>query len=433
MESAILFGLILINGFFAMSEISLVTARKARLQRLIDLGDRGAQVATQLGAEPTKFLSTIQIGITSVSMLSGIVGEATLAPPLEAWLMAKGMGLQAAGYLATGLVVALVTYFAIVVGELVPKRIGQMNAEGIARIVARPIQFLSLISKPFVLLLSGSTGFLLRVLGIDDTKRNAVTEEEIHAVLSEGSEAGAIEKEEHRMVRNLFRLDDLAVVSLMTPKADMVTLDVSASKEEVIALLESSPHSRYPVVRSGEDDIVGLASARDLLLRTLRGEPLNLESAARPPVFVPESVSGRDLLDSFRRSGDQLAFAINEYGTVLGLVTLHDVLEAITGAFKEASPDDERAVQREDGSWLFDGQLSLHELFDYLELREPPEDEDRDYQTLSGLIIHELGRLPRMSDRVSSYGWTFEVMDMDGHRVDRVLAAREAAQKAGAP
>ena len=429
METAILFGLIVINGFFAMSEISLVTARKARLQKRIDAGDRAAQVAVQLGTEPTKFLSTIQIGITSVGMLSGIVGEAALAPPLEAWLVEQGLGSQPAAYVATGLVVTLVTYFAIVVGELVPKRIGQTYAEGIARIVAQPIRVLALISKPFVLLLSGSTAFLLRLLGVDDTRRNAVTEEEIQAVLAEGSEAGVIEKEEHRMVRNVFRLDDLSIVSLMTPRVDMVTLDVDASAQEILALLEVSPHSRYPVVKRDEDEIVGVISARELLLRTLRGEALNLESSAQPAVFVPESISGMDLLDNFRKSGDHFAFVINEYGSVLGLVTLHDLLEAITGAFHTATPDDQRAVLRDDGSWWFDGQLSIHELFDYLEAREP-EGEDRDYETLSGLIIHELGRLPRTGDRVRRYGWTFEVADMDGHRVDRIIAARDTLPQA---
>lgn len=425
MDTAILFGLILMNGFFAMSEISLVTASKARLQRLIDSGDRAARVAAQLGAEPTKFLSTVQIGITSIGMLSGIVGQAALAPPLQAWLVERGMGTQAASYLSTGLVVALVTYFAIVVGELVPKRIGQMHAESIARAVARPIQFLAALSKPFVSLLSGSTRLLLRVLGLDDTRRNAVTEEEIHAVLAEGSQAGVIEKEEHRMVRNVFRLDDLAIVSLMTPRADMVSLEVDASIEEILRVLETAPHSRYPVGRREQDEILGVISARDLLLMTLRGDALDLQSAVQPPVFVPERVSGMDLLDSFRKSGDYLAFVIDEYGNVLGLVTLHDLLEAITGAFYAATPDDQRAVRREDGSWSFDGQLSLHELFDHLEIPEPDEEEDRDYQTLSGLIIHELARLPRTADRVRRYGWTFEVADMDGHRVDRVLAWRE--------
>lgn len=427
MEVIILVLLIALNGFFAMSEISLVTARKARLQNLIDAGDRAAEIAVRLGAEPTKFLSTIQIGITSVGMLSGIVGEATLAPPLAAWLIEQGLSQQASRYVATGIVVVLVTYFAIVVGELVPKRIGQTHAEGIARFVARPIQSLALVTKPFVLLLSGSTRFLLRLFGIDDRRRSAVTEEEIHAVLAEGSEAGAIEQEEHRMVRNLFRLDELAIVSLMTPRADMVALDVGASAQDILALLQGAAHSRYPIVRGSNHDIVGVVSARDLLVRSLRGEPLDLESAAHPPSFVPESVSGMDLLESFRKSGEHLAFVIDEYGNVLGLITLHDLLETITGAIHSGS--DDRAVVREDGSWLFDGQLSLHELFDHLQISAQP-DAEQEYRTLSGLLIHYLGRLPRMADRVPFEGWQFEVVDMDGHRVDRVLASREAAGSA---
>lgn len=428
MDTAILIGLILMNGFFAMSEISLVTARKARLQKLIDAGDKAARLAVKLGSEPTKFMSTIQIGITSVGMLSGIVGEAALAPPLREQLIGLGLSDLAAGYTATGLVVAAVTYFAIVIGELVPKRIGQTHAEGIARFVARPIQILALMSKPFVLLLSGSTRALLRIFAIDDNRRNAVTEDEIHAVLAEGSEAGVIEESEHRMVRNLFRLDDLAIVSFMTPRADIVMLDAASTAQEVLAVLEDSPHSRYPVTHGGEEDILGVVSARELLLRTLRGEPLNLESAAQPPLFVPESISGMALLENFRRSGDYFAFVVNEYGTVLGLITLHDLLEAITGSIMGASPDDERAVQREDGSWSFDGQISMHELFDHLGLRNVSDDAERRYRTLSGLIINELGRLPQIADRVQRNGWLFEVVDMDGRRIDRVLASREQAQ-----
>lgn len=421
MEITVLALLIVLNGFFAMSEISLVSARKARLQGLIDAGDRAARIAAQLGAEPTKFLSTIQIGITSVGMLSGIVGEATLAPPLAAWLIDRGLSEAAAGYVATGVVVALVTYFAIVVGELVPKRIGQTHPEGIARFVARPIQSLALLTKPFVLLLSGSTRLLLRVFGIDDRRRSAVTEEEIHAVLAEGSEAGVIEQEEHRMVRNLFRLDDLRIVSLMTPRADMVALDADTSVNDVLALLENAQHSRYPVVRGGNDDIIGVVSARELLVRSLKGEPLDLERAAVPPNFVPDAVSGMELLEHFRTSGEHLAFVVDEYGNVLGLITLHDLLETITGAIRNDS--DDRAVMREDGSWLLDGQLSIHELLDHLQIRMPL-DVEREYRTLSGLLIQQLDRLPRLADRVDFAGWQFEVVDMDGHRVDRVLASR---------
>lgn len=426
MEVVVLLVLILLNGFFAMSEISLVTARKARLQTLIDAGDRSAEIAARLGAEPTKFLSAIQIGITSVGMLSGIVGEATLSPPLRAGLVEYGLPQEAAGYVATGIVVTLITYFAIVIGELVPKRIGQTNAEGIARLVSRPIQSLALVAKPFVLLLSGSTSLLLRLLGIEDRHQIAVTEEEIDAVLAEGSEAGVIEKEEHRMVRNLFRLDDLSIVSLMTPRSNIVALDISAGKPEVAALLATSSHSRYPVVRGSNDEIVGVVSARELLVRTLQDEPFNLEAAAAAPVFVPESVSGRELLDSFRKSGDHMAFVINEYGNVLGLITLHDLLETITGAI--TSDSDDRAVLREDGSWLFDGQLSMHELLDHLQIREEPEAE-RQYRTLSGLVIQELERLPRVGDLVDFNGWKLEVVDMDGLRVDRILASREATPR----
>jgi putative hemolysin len=429
MEATILVGLILINGFFAMSEISLVTARKARLQRLIDSGDKAARIAVQLGSEPTKFLSTVQIGITAVGMLSGIVGEAAFAPPLATWLLGLGVSEPVCGYMATALVVVTITYFAIVVGELVPKRIGQTHAERIARFVARPIRALAMMSKPFVWLLSASTRLLLRLFAVDDDRRSAVTEDEIHAVLAEGSELGVIEQHEHRMVRNLFRLDDLAIVSLMTPRGAIVMLDASSSGPEILAVLTSSPHSRYPLFRHGEDDIVGVVSARELLLQTLRGESLDLEAIAQPALFVPEGISGMDLLENFRQSGEYFAFVVDEYGTVLGLITLHDLLEAITGSIKGTAADDQRAVRRADGSWLFDGQLSIHELSDYLGVREALEDPEGSYRTLSGLIIQGLGRLPRIADRVRRHGWVFEIVDMDGHRVDRVLAKSDATQR----
>jgi putative hemolysin len=430
MEAVILIGLILINGFFALSEISLITARRARLQGLIDSGDQAAKVAVQLGSEPTKFLSTVQIGITSVAMLSGIVGEAAFAPPLETWLLGLGLSARASGHIATGLVVVMITYVAIVAGELVPKRIGQTHAESVARLVARPIRTLAMISQPFVWLLSASTRILLRLFAIDDNRRNAVTEDEIRAVLAEGSELGVIEQHEHRMVRNLFRLDDLAIVSLMTPRGAIVMLDVASSKLETLAVLENSLHSRYPVFRRGQDDIIGVVSARDLLLRTLRSESLDLEAITEPALFVPESISGMDLLEHFRQSGEYLAFVVDEYGTVLGLITLHDLLEAITGSIKATTADDERAVRREDGSWLFDGQLSIHELSDYLGLRDTLQDPEGSYRTLSGLIIQELRRLPKIADRVRRAGWVFEVVDMDGHRVDRVLARSASAPSA---
>jgi putative hemolysin len=423
MESLLLVLLIVVNAFFAMSEIALVSARRARLQPLADAGDSTARVAVKLGAEPTRFLSTVQIGITSVALLSGIVGEATLAPPLAARLGAWGLTASAASWIATGVVVAIVTYFSIVVGELVPKRIGQIHAERIARLVARPIQWLSAVSKPFVWLLTHSTQVLLRVLGVDDSKRSAVTEEEIHAVLAEGSAAGVIEEEERHMVRNLFRLDDRSISTLMTPRADIAFLDVDATAEQVIAMLEHAPHSRYPVVRGGLQDVVGVVSARALLLDLLRGHRLELTRIAKPPVFVPESASGRDTLETFRASRTNMAFVVDEYGSLLGLVTLHDLLEAIAGEFV-AVGEESRAVQREDGSWLLDGQLAMADAAQHLSIRWPARPEAEEFETLSGLILWRLGRIPRTSDRVEWRGWTFEVVDMDGRRIDKVLATR---------
>jgi putative hemolysin len=412
MEIYVLVILILVNGFFAMSEIALVSARRARLQPLADKGD-----------SPTRFLSTVQIGITSVAMLSGIVGEAALAPLLAAKFVAWGATAQAAGYLATAAVVALVTYFSIVVGELVPKRIGQIHAEAVARFVARPIRFLSLASRPFVWLLTGSTQVLLRVLGVDDSRRNPVTEEEIHAILHEGSSAGVIEEEERKMVQNLFDLDERPVATIMTPRAHMAVLETDATPDQVIAKMEAEPHSRYPVVGVDRQDVVGVVSARALLLALLRGESLDLERLAKAPLFVPESITGKDILERFREGRTNIAFVIDEYGSVQGLLTLHDILEAITGQFA-AAPEDSWAVQRDDGSWLLDGQIPMTVLAQHLALEWS--DDDADFETASGLMLWHLGRIPRTTERIRWQGWSFEVVDMDGPRIDKILASRLA-------
>jgi putative hemolysin len=274
-----------------------------------------------------------------------------------------------------------------------------------------------------VWLLTQSTQLLLGILGVDDRKRSEVTEEEIHAVLEEGSAAGVIEEEERRMVRNLFHLDDRSIATLMTSRADIACLDVEATPEEVIATLERTPHSRYPVVRGGLQDVVGVVSARALLLALLRGQVLDLSAAAKPPVFVPESVSGRDVLETFRASRTGMAFVVDEYGSLLGLVTLHDVLEAIAGQFADVG-EDSRAVRRDDGSWLLDGQLAMTEVAGHLDLRWPTSPEAEEFETLSGLVLWRLGRIPRTGDCTAWRGWTFEVVDMDGRRIDKVLATR---------
>ncbi|MFT4240665.1 MAG: hemolysin family protein [Acidovorax sp.] len=426
MEIAILFALILLNGLFAMSEIALVTARKARLQRLIDEGDSGAAAAVKLGEDPTRFLSTIQIGITSIGVLNGIVGEAALAAPLAGWLERLGMPQPVGSYVATGLVVVFITYFSIVVGELVPKRIGQSYPETFARLVARPINLLALATKPFVLLLSTSTRTLLRILGVKETSGSPVTEEEIHAMLVEGTTAGVIESHEHTMVRNVFRLDDRQIGSLMVPRGDVVCLDVDAPFEQNLARIEESDHARFPVVRGGMDNILGVINARQWLSRTLR-DSAHGQLADQPlqtALYVPETITGMELLDNFRLQDVHMAFVIDEYGEVQGIVTLQDLIEAITGEFQPRDPETSWALQREDGSWLLDGHIPVPELKDRLQLDAVPEEERGRYHTLSGMVMLLTGRLPSETDTVRWEGWKFEVVDMDGKTIDKILATR---------
>lgn len=425
MEVAILLALILLNGAFAMSEIALVTTRKARMQKQADAGDRGAAAAVRLAEEPTRFLSTVQIGITLIGVLNGVLGEATLAPPFGDWLERRGLDATAAGYLASGLVVALITYFTIVLGELVPKRLGQLNPEKVARRVARPMEWLALASKPLVRLLSGSTTLILSLLGAKDVPARPITEEEIGALLAEGSHAGVIEMEEHQMVRNVFRLDDRQVGSLMVPRSEVVYLDVALAWEQNRERIVQSGHSRFPVVRKGPANVLGVTSARRLLTKTLVGEVPDLAADLQPPVFVPESLTGMELLQNFRTSGVQLMFVVDEYGELLGIVTLRDLLEAITGEFKPRNAEDQWAVRREDGTWLLDGLIPVPELKDRLELESLPEEER--YHTLSGMLMVLLGRLPQTADRVEWRDWRFEVVDMDGKRIDKVLAVRAPA------
>jgi putative hemolysin len=426
MEIAILFALIFLNGLFAMSEIALVTARKVRLQKLIDEGDSGAAAAVKLGEDPTRFLSTIQIGITSIGVLNGIVGEAALAAPLASWLERLGVPLPYGGYAATGLVVVLITYFSIVVGELVPKRIGQSYPETFARLVARPINFLALATKPFVLLLSTSTRTLLRLLGVKETSGSPVTEEEIHAMLVEGTTAGVIESHEHTMVRNVFRLDDRQIGSLMVPRGDVVCLDIDAPFEDNLQRIEESDHARFPVVRGGMDNILGVINARQWLSRTLRDKARGglADQPLQTALYVPETITGMELLDNFRLSDVHMAFVIDEYGEVQGIVTLQDLIEAITGEFQPRDPETSWALQREDGSWLLDGHIPVPELKDRLNLDSVPEEERGRYHTLSGMIMLLTGRLPKVTDTVQWEDWKLEVVDMDGKTIDKILATR---------
>jgi putative hemolysin len=425
MDVALLAFLILLNGLFAMSEMALTASRKARLQVMVESGEPGAAAAMELHDNPTRFLSTVQIGITSIGVLNGIVGEAAFSQPLANWLVHDlNVAQKPASLAATALVVVIITVLTIIFGELVPKRLGQMYPETVARLVARPMNWLSAATRPLVLLLSASTNTVLKLLGIRGGPARSVTEEEIAASLEEGLDAGVIEAQEHQMVRNVFRLDDRQIGSMMIPRAEIAWLDVEAPQAEVLALISEHGHTRYPVCRGSLDDVIGVLGAHSLLQPLAQGQAPDLQALLKPPVFVPETLSGMELLEHFRTSRADLVFVVDEYGAVQGVISERDVLEAITGEFAGTSDEDAWAVQRSDGSWLIDGLIPVPELKDRLELKELPDEERGRYNTLAGMVMLLLGRLPSTTDVVQWQGWRFEVVDLDGKRVDKVLATR---------
>ena len=425
MEIFILVGLIVLNGIFAMSEIAIVTAKKSRLTALAQKGKSSAAIALKLAEDPTQFLSTVQIGITSIGILNGIFGESILAEPFALWLQSLGMTPEFSSIFATALVVIVVTYVSIVVGELVPKRIGQISAESIACLMAKPMLLLALVTKPFVYLLSGSTHGLMRLFGFAHSTESNVTHEDIQAMLLEGSSSGAIEHNEHTMVKNVFRLDERSISSLMVPRSDIIFLDTAISMEDNLHRVMQSPHSRFPVCRNNVDDIVGVVSAKQLLAQSISGKEIHIASLVKPCNYVPDSLSGMELLEHFRGSVTQMVFVVDEYGAVQGVITERDLLEAITGEFVGVDPGEEAwATQRADGSWLMDGLIPVPELKDRLELKELPEEDRGRYNTLAGMVMLLLGRLPHTTDSVDWQGWRFEVVDLDGARIDKLLVAR---------
>ncbi|MHB1187851.1 hemolysin family protein [Thiobacillus sp.] len=422
MEILLLTALIVLNGVFAMSEIALVTARRARLARLAEDGNASAAVAIELHDDPTHFLSTVQVGITSIGILNGIVGEAVLARPLGRWLQTLGAPVEASQLAATALVVILITYVTIVIGELVPKRIGQLDPERIACRLARPMQLLAVLMRPFVRLLSVSTDAVLHLLRKHPSTRQDIIEEEIHALLQEGSDSGTIEQQEREMVRNVFRLDDRPIESLMTPRADIVYLDTTLLLEENLRRVAGSEHTRFPVCRNGLDEVLGILSTKQLLDAMLAGAPPGLIEPLLPAVFVPERLSGLDLLQQFRASDTHLMLVIDEYGEINGLVTLQDVLEAVTGEFKPRRLEEAWAVQRADGSWILDGLIPINELKDRLGLKRLPEEGRARYHTLSGLVMWLSDHLPQTGEVLVWENWRLEVIDLDGKRIDKILA-----------
>ena len=429
--------LTLLNAVFAMSELAIASSRKARLAALAESGDKGAQAALTLMGTPTQFLSTVQVGITSIGVLNGIIGDAAFSGGLSEWLQSFGISHRVAEISATAVVVTVITYITIVFGELVPKRIGQLYPEKVARLVSRPMMGMASMAKPFVKLLSISTLAVLKLLRIDNSAGRAVTEEEIAASLEEGVDAGLIEEHEHQMVQNVFLLDDRRLTSLMLPRSDIEWLGASDTLTEAIAKAAATGHSWYPVCRGSLDDVVGVVNVAKLLaMRTQMPQtpasavPASIPNAADrvaayavPAVFVPETLTGMELLEQFRAKSTRIVFVVDEYGVVQGLVTPMDMLEAITGELQPGAQVDAWAIRREDGSWLIDGVMPVSELKARLDIRELPEESRGRYNTVAGLLQSVTGRLLKTGDQVECAGWNFEVIDLDGKRIDKVLVS----------
>ncbi|MFN3611533.1 hemolysin family protein [Tepidimonas sp.] len=422
MDILLIVFLTLLNGAFAMSELALAASRRARLSALADAGDKGARTALQLLDNPTQFLSSVQVGITSIGMLNGIVGEAAFSDDLAAWLRSWGWSDVTASVSATAIVVAAITFLTIVFGELVPKRIGQLYPEAVARWVARPMAGVARVAKPFVLLLSATTHGVLRLLRIDTGAARTVTEEEIHASLREGLGAGVIERQEHRMVRNVLSLDDRQLGSLMVPRSDIDWLEAGEPLTEVLRRARQSGHSWYPVCRGGLDHVQGVVALTHLMaLDEIGGHETDWARDALPATFVPETLSGLELLEQFRARAMRMVFVVDEYGVVQGMLTPLDLLEAITGELSADEPQDAWATPLPDGSWRVDGSMPAHELKARLEIDAlPDEDKDR-YHTVAGLMLMVAGRLLTPGERVEIGGWVFEVRSTEGRRIDEVL------------
>jgi magnesium and cobalt exporter, CNNM family len=425
LETLVIFLLIAANGLLAMSEIAIVAARKARLQQSANSGDAGARTALDLSAHPNRFLATVQIGITLVGILAGAYGGATLAHDIERLAAAVPPLAPYAGIIGVGVVVVGVTFFSLVLGELVPKRIALVHAERIASTVAAPMRFLSSLAYPLVRLLGVSTDTVLRIFRVKPSSEPHVTPEEIKILVEQGTALGVFEESEQDMIEGVLRLDERNIGAFMTPRTQMVWIDAGDSPETLRTKIANSRHSRFPVILGSFDNVLGFVSAKDVLNQSLSSQPINIRQALGPPLFVPETASALKVLDLFKREGAHFALVTDEYGGIQGMVTDWDILEAIVGELpSRGEPNEPEVTVRDDGSWLVDGLLNIDRLEEILEMDTTPEDESGRYHTVSGFVMTRLGGIPAVGQHFEWKGFRFEVMDMDGRRVDKVLISR---------
>ena len=420
MDVFILGALILLNGLFSMSEIALVSARKGRLESLAEKGDKKAALALKLSQHPELFLSAVQIGITLISIVTGVYSGERFGRDLQPYVVQLGVPAEASETLSTVLIVVVITFLSIIFGELIPKRIGLIRSEKIAKAVAGPMQSFSRITHPIVWLLNRSSDLFFRLFNIRKNKEDAITEEEIKTLITEGTEAGTIEEAEQDIIERVFHLSDRNITSLMTHRSDIIWFDEKDNEEKIKEKILQEPHSVYPICNGSVDSILGVVSIKDLYVSP---DDQAFGKFMQPALFIPENLSAYQVLERFKASKNHSAFIVDEYGSILGMLTLNDILEAIVGEIPQEDVPDYSITEREDGSFLVDAQIPFYDFLTRFEKTEWMNEGEQDFDTLAGFILHRLERIPKVADKLSWKGFTIEIMDMDGYRIDKVLVS----------
>jgi putative hemolysin len=424
-EIIILLVLFLANGVFAMSEIAIVASRKARLENLMKKGSQGSKTALELANSPGKFLSTVQVGITTISIIAGAFSGATLAEKLVVFLSSIQITAKYSNFLGYFIVIVLITFFSLIIGELVPKRIAINNPEKIATIISFPMKLLSIAAKPIVSFLTFITNIILKILGVKPSSEPSITEEEIKILIGEGKSAGIIEKTEQDILNSVFRFGDKKVESMMTPRTQITWLDIKASIDENIKVISENNFSHYPVCDETIDNLIGIVRIKDIFKDQVNKRELNLKENLLQPLFVPETSRALKLLERFKETKYHIAIVIDEYGGIQGLVTLTDLVEEVLGEFPGSDQQEEPyAIKREDESWLIDGMIPIDEFKKIFEIETLPGEEEENFQTISGFIMLHLEKIPRTGEKFDNSGLSFEVIDMDGNRIDKILVKK---------
>ncbi|MGC9516210.1 MAG: hemolysin family protein [Methanomicrobiales archaeon] len=428
LEIAVILILVILNGIFAMSEIAIVSARKIKLQKMAKKGDKNAITALELANSPNLFLSTVQVGITLIGILAGAFGGATISIQLNNYFKTIPAIASYSEALSIVIVVLIITYLSLIIGELVPKRLAMNNPENISVKIARPMKIISRITMPIVSLLSLSTEAVLRLFGIKETATSTVTEEEIKLMIEEGIEAGTVEKEEEDIIKRVFRLDEQKIGSVMTPKTEIIYLDVDDPVKLNRNKIIESERSIFPVGQEGLNNLLGVVQTKDILSSVLQDEDIDLKSHLKKPLIVPETLPTLEILKIFKENSDyvHMALIVDEYGSIEGLITLNDILEAIVGDIPAIDePDEPRAIKRKDGSYLVDGYLPVDEFKDIMEIEKLPEEDQSSYNTVAGFIMSYTGKIPETGELFTWNGLNFEIVDMDGNHIDKILVKKK--------